>query len=412
MMSDVKCGILILVLSCLIISCQAESVEYQPLFICAKRMDYPYGIVAHISRKGPDYEYDSIDKSLDLIKSVGISNIRVDFDWYTFRKGFVRDSVSFERFDKMMSSVSERNLNILGIISNTNVGQFSVWRNHTDLLVKHFKKRVYNWEIVNEADLFAKRNQDYKPEEYIRILKGGYKIIKSNDKRTRVLYTGTSDIGYNFFDETLSKGAASYFDIMNVHTYTGQMEPEVLISYYEFLKKKMDKYVVEKPVWMTETGYPTSGENSVSMYTQALRLPRAFLISFALGVDKIFWYNFKASELSENDRECHFGIMHNDYTPKPAYYAYKTLVQMCPHRSTRPVLSYKDGVYLAKWKRKDKKSIVALWMSKGSKGFTITSSKKYEVFDINGEPINRKDDVVIVSQSIIYIVGDKDIMVL
>jgi len=397
---------------CLIISCQAERLEYKPMFVCSNKMDNPYGIVAHISRKGTDYEFDSINKALDMIKSVGISNIRVDFDWYTFRNGYTKDSVSFERFDKMMSAVSEKKINVLGIISNTNRDQASIWYNHTDLLVRHYKKRVNYWEIVNEADLFAKRNQNYKPEDYISILKDGYRIVKSYDNNIKVLFTSICDIEYNFMDETFANDASSFFDIMNLHAYTDQKEPEILIGFYGLVKNKIKKYGIEKPIWLTETGYPTKGDNSVSMETQAQRLPRIFLISFALGLDKVFWYNSKASETFEEDRECHFGIFHKDYTPKPAYYAYKTLIQMCPDKSTRPSLFYDEGVYLAKWKRKDKKNVVALWTSEGKKDIIVKSNKKNEIFDINGKPVFRRGGgMVNVSQSIIYVVGEKDIIV-
>ena len=54
----------------------------------------------------------------------------------------------------------------------------------------------------------------------------------------------------------------------------------------------------------------------------------------------------------------------NDYTPKPAFYSYQTLTKMCPDHSTRPRLVRYGKVYLASWKRPDRKKVWALWTSK------------------------------------------------
>lgn len=71
---------------------------------------------------------------------------------------------------------------------------------------------------------------------------------------------------------------------------------------------------------------------------QARRVARIYLISFAYGVDKVFWYNFRSYEKDPYYTEDNFGIVHSDLTPKPAYYAYKTMTTLCPSGSTRPVL--------------------------------------------------------------------------
>lgn len=391
-------------------SCKAEEVIYRPMFDCSKSLIEPYGIVAHISRTGPSFEYDTREKGLDIIKSASISNVRVDFDWTSFRRGYVRDSVSFEVFDKMMKSVCERHLNMLGVISNTDTEHFPLWCYQTEMLVKRYKESVNYWEIVNEADLIFKKNPNYTPKEYVSILKAGYNIIKRNKNKSKVLYTGLdANAERSFFEETLKMGAASYFDIMNVHFYTVHRGPEVLIDYYGVLKKKLSKYNIRKPVWMTECGYPTKGELSETEEEQAIRLPRAYLVSFACGVDKVFWYNLKASELTENDRECHFGILHKDYTTKPAYLAYKTLIKMCPNKSTRPVLSQMDGLYLAKWKRTDGIKVVALWSSKGEIPIKINSKSRYKCYNVFGKEIAFSQDNTIVSQSILYLEGNKEI---
>lgn len=137
----------------------AKEKVYAPLFKCTKKIETPYGIVAHMSRSGSSFEFDSREKGLDMIQSIGISFIRTDFDWPSFRHSLAKDAVFFDRFDKMMLSVSKRNLNMLAILTNAEKDQFSSWENHTDLLINHFMGSVHYWEIVNEADLINKRHR-------------------------------------------------------------------------------------------------------------------------------------------------------------------------------------------------------------------------------------------------------------
>lgn len=245
----------------------------------------------------------------------------------------------------------------------------------------------------------------------MRLLRSGYDLIKKRDKYAKVLYSGISNIKSIFFEETLGLDAPTFFDIMNFHAYTGLGVPENFLNIYNNLSKILVKHKIWKPVWLTETGYPTMGANSVSEKVQAWYLPRIYLISFACGVDKVFWYNSKASELSNDDRECHFGILHKDYSPKPAYYAYKTLVQMCPSKSTRPTLSQKNDVYQAKWKRNNGKRVIGLWTSQGEKTIRIKSRGNFAIYDINGQLAQIKRDSIVVSQSILYVIGNRDIVV-
>ena len=59
---------------------------------------------------------------------------------------------------------------------------------------------------------------------------------------------------------------------------------------------------------------------------QASRLVRAARIAFRCGVEKFFVYEFMAPEYDPVYRECHYGIVHSDLTPKPAYKAYRELI--------------------------------------------------------------------------------------
>lgn len=101
---------------------------------------------------------------------------------------------------------------------------------------------------------------------------------------------------------------------------------------------------------------------------QARRVARIYLISFAYDVDKVFWYKFRSYEKGPYYTEDNFGIVNSDLTPKPAYYAYKTMTTLCPSGSTRPVLEVSGDIYKAHWTRPDGKVIWAVWNPKGDRG--------------------------------------------
>ncbi len=94
---------------------------------------------------------------------------------------------------------------------------------------------------------------------------------------------------------------------------------------------------------------------------QARRVARLYLLAFSHGISKVFWYNLRSKENDLTYSEDCFGLIHADFTEKPAMQAYRTLVQMCPEGSTRPVLSVEGDIYKCQWERPDGKHVTALW---------------------------------------------------
>lgn len=136
---------------------------------------------------------------------------------------------------------------------------------------------------------------------------------------------------------------------------------------------------------------------------QARRVARIHLIAFAYGVDKVFWYKFRSNELDPYYSEDNFGMVHADLSPKPAYYAYKTLIQMLPNGSTRPNLRIKDGIYKAEWIRPDGKHVTAYWC-KGGFAYITLDTKPDMVIDYMGNKLNSNNKQVKISTGVVYII--------
>lgn len=213
-------------------------------------------------------------------------------------------------------------------------------------------------------------------------------------------------------DLLITKENEPYFDIMNVHKYANsRVEPESFISFYKLLNVLMRKARMDKSVWVTETGASTYLNGGVSEEKQAIWLPRIFLISFACGIDKVFWYKSRSREIDRYELEDHYGLWHKDYTVKPSFYTYNTLTKMCPSGSSRPNLIRQNEVYIASWVKSDKKKVWAIWNTNGDRIIGLNIKGKYSSFDCYGNMITLSTGRNLITPSVVYIVGAKDVQI-
>ena len=380
----------------------AEVKTYPTLFKASKRVVAPYGVCTHINRKGDMWEFDTKENDLAMINSLGVNFIRTDFDW-GYCQPDKNKPISFSHHDNMMEAVCNQELDVLGIFSSPRSRNDKQWDTYVADVVSHYQSSVKYWEVINEADLWHRRQPDFTPDDYVSILKSAYPIIKNANRKATVLFSGISNVNLGFIEKVFEQDVADYFDIMNIHWYANKNnEPESFFEYFEKLHSIMNKYHVNKPVWFTETGC-TTALGYADEDTQARRLPRIFLISYACGMDKVFWYKSRSRELT-GDSEDFYGLWHKDYTPKPAYYAYKTLVKMCPSGSIRPKITRKGNVYFARWKQPKGQQVTALWTSKGVETLGLNSAS-VNAYDMMGNKLNMQSNTIVVSPSITYIIG-------
>ena len=408
-----------LIILCLFfcISCVSGQEFYMPIFKSNTILENPYGICTHINREGDRWEFDTKEIELKLIKQTGASFLRTEFDWASDhrKKKDKKFELAFPLFDKSIKSIDGSGIQTLGILSMCRENeQFDLWKDYVSQLSCRYQQVKY-WEVVNEVDIVRKylvnRVPPFTVDEYVPILKAGYTEIKKSNKNAVVLFSGLSSIYNGAIDTILCKNIGCYFDIMNMHWYTTPTgKPEELLNFLQSLSSKMEKYKIDKPLWMTEVGYSTA-YGYVDEYHQDIQLPRTFLICFACGVEKVFWYNGRAFENIIDDKEDHFGLWHRNYTPKPAFYAYKTLIDMCPDKSTRPQLVRYNDVYMASWIRPDYKRVWALWSSKNNIPVKLIIKGRCAFFDNHGQKLKTNSNICVVSPSIIYLVGARDVRI-
>lgn len=126
-------------------------------------------------------------------------------------------------------------------------------------------------------------------------------------------------------------------------------------------------------------GHGVGGTNTEE--NQACFTARGLGIAFAECVEAYFPYNLRAFELDPFYSEDHFGIVHNDFQPKPAYSAYSNFIRERPAGSVnRP----------GSWHDKDRRTFCPQWTrpdgAKGGMAWRIGNPQFYRLRFTGGEP--------------------------
>ncbi len=144
----------------------------------------------------------------------------------------------------------------------------------------------------------------------------------------------------------------------------------------------------------------------VPLDVQAENLPRTYLLAFAYGIDRVFWYNFRSWEGDATEREHHFGIVHRDLTQKPSFYTYQALAKMCPSGSTRPELTIVDNIYQTAWTKPDGTPICAIWTPSMPLDCKLAVEGTIKAaYDLNGKPIVIPNGTLQAKPQLVYLEG-------
>lgn len=208
------------------------------------------------------------------------------------------------------------------------------WGHYVYNVVSHYSGMgVKHWEMWNEAewDLFWCGSE----ADYARLLKVGYLATKSACPDCTVLFAG---LHYwddpTFFEDVLDvlnddpDGATHnyFFDVMSVHFYS---RPSDVYYRVRDVRSRMQLYVPDHPLWLTETGVPVWDDGSVDpdpgkydfAATQdeaAAYVIQSYANGWAAGIERYFFFRTHDADTGE-----YFGLVRNDYSLRPSYVAYQ-----------------------------------------------------------------------------------------
>lgn len=378
-----------------------------PLFPCSPTITDGNGIRTELARRSGDFECR--EDVLKKIDACGANTLEIPMGWdILVRNGEVMTDI----FDSAMESLRNYPFYGVGCLSSARDGSLNLFSDTEKYLdyVRNvaFRYKFYLGAIVTPAgmDSFRSGGKPVDAAGYLEILKSVYSTVKSVAPRMSVVFGPMTNLKSDFSSELMEKGAASCFDIYCVN---GSGRPESLSSKMKSLRRKMDEYGFEKPVWVTAS-YSTFKNNGDDAETeQAVRIARTYLMAYALGAEKVFWNGFRSMEVNPTFAPHFTGLVHNSMIPKPGFKAVQAFFAALPSGSTRPVISFLDDVFLATWTRPDGETVNAVWYTgEGEAASNIQIVGKPRFVDMLGSRMKIKD-LDIITRGVTYIYGAKEV---
>jgi len=162
------------------------------------------------------------------------------------------------------------------------------WDNYVRTVATRAKGKVEAYEIWNEPNFPIFWTG--KTETLIELTRRARAIVKSIDPKALIVSpsaTASRD-GNTWLNEFLDKGGGQYVDVIGYHFYADTPEKEVpLIAQ---IRQTMDAHHVGSlPLWNTETGW-SKPKPFPSPELGAAYLARAYILNWAAGVRRLYWY--------------------------------------------------------------------------------------------------------------------------
>lgn len=238
------------------------------LSLAAARQESPYAVAAHLP-----WQMNTAEMQMKKAQELGFAYIRSDFCWREFVKpDGTLDTQKFDALYSWSKKYSVRMLPLLGYESVRGIHPLddpNGWLDFVTTLVKRYGEYWPAYEIWNEPNspFFWKR--DPSAWDYARLLEVTYKAIHEIKPDATVVFGGLAGVPVSFLNEALEAGAGEYCDALAVHPYA--TEPEEAAAKIDDAREALKAHGVgDKPVWVTEMGYPTSQKEDVfRKYLQA-----------------------------------------------------------------------------------------------------------------------------------------------
>jgi hypothetical protein len=242
-------------------------------------------------------------------------------------------------------------------------------------LVQRYKQPPYNirhWELINEPDstwrrpdanglgCWADSSTDQDGRVYVDMLAVAHNAIKTADPGATILMGG---VGHDWFteyggpfdrmfpDDVMQHGGAQYFDVLNFHYFPdfgaewerwvphgnpptcGIVDDGVGTPYEawgidlaaktnHYRNRLATCYGVDKPVWITELAEHGYAGMPLSLENQARYVIQGYVRGLSAGAARITWY-----ALTTPNDAFEQSLLYDDWSPKPAFYAYQTMTR-------------------------------------------------------------------------------------
>jgi hypothetical protein len=360
-----------------------------------------FGVCTHFANiRNHERDPGMMPAVLALVKLAGFSRIRDEMTW----SGVERIAGKFE-FPAHMDAWIERaralGLSPLVVLDYANARAHpeafgakrdfpstpeaaALYARYAAECVKRYGHIVKQWEIWNEPHTFGKATLD----EYARLLIAAYPAIKKADRTAHVISCGGGGAGGgpggDYVLGVIKRGGLDYMDGFSIHPYMSPSSPDrgypartspisgkrvSIPTVWPHLQRYIDRHIkadgAPLSLWVTEIGwFSTANLPFIKSHpVQAAHFVRTYLLARRhRTAQAVFWYDFRNDGFSDTNREHNFGLVTNDFQPKPAYVAAAVLTSTLGNRPWTKSLIEDDFVKVFQYGEGDD-AIYAGWCS-------------------------------------------------
>lgn len=303
--------------------------------ITAQTVDEPFvvGVCAHELHKG-----DPSGRAYAMMRDAGITSVRTDAHWaYVERQpNQLKIEPSWQRYLKETARHGLSTQFILGY-GNQHHGDGekprsepvrAAYNRYVDFVTENLKGQVAYYEIWNEWDVEDPRDPAFT-QDYARLIADAAGIIRQRDPAATVLAGAVTSQGIEsgFALRLLENGLMQSVDGLSLHPYVHcrgwrRNTPEAWIDWMAEVDKELTRAAGRPvPLYLTEMAWPShQGACGIDESLQAAYLARAFFLARTLpNIKGMWWYDFRNDGTDKTEREHNFGLVRQDFTPKPAY---------------------------------------------------------------------------------------------
>lgn len=382
-----------------------------------------FGMCTHFAHSGKG----DCQINLPLIAQTGAEWIRDEMYWGALESQKGQYDVP-EKFEKYVDAAISNKINVLLVLNGDNPLYGSMppstdeaieaYAQYCSFVAEHFKGRINHFEIWNEYNNEGFNKNGEPPETYAKMIKAAYTAIKNTNPEAFVVGGCTSRVDLEWLKRVFEAGGHAYMDAVSVHPYCYPESPDyTFIQNLTKVHNLIKEYGEDKPVWVTEIGYPTHNIGS-SERASASNLVKTYILALTGNVaQRVFWYDFQDDGLLDDNKEHHFGIIRsnkagvNAYTAKEPYVAHTNLISQLKDLKFIEENSM-DKIRIFKFKGEaDNKDVFIIWSLSESGYINLkTNAKQLNCYDLMGNDIliNRYNDLFTlkVSKEPVYLTGE------
>lgn len=274
-----------------------------------------------------------------------------------------------------------------------------VWKAYCDEIFRHYGGRIKAFEIWNEPDL--ETFSSFSPEEYHTLAEIAHDARNRFAPKAELLSGGFCNfVSKNGFHEKAMTLCKNLFDVHCFHGH-GTLEYFRSMIDNEMLPMRKRTGLEKMPWYAHETALTSTGYGELR---QARALFKKLVFAWSRGSIGYTWYDLRNDGFDPGNPEHNYGMLTNDYYPKPVYVVYNTLTGLLSgDTSFEEDLSDGTGVNVFRF-RHGKDLVFAVWHDRRgtvAQHTFLTDAEQAEIVDLwgNVHPAPRLGNLVSLSVS-------------